>query len=551
MHVSTARHLAFRLRSFPVASAFSWLICGAAGVLFLVALWLFFRNGFASNLNSDAAVPVLLAAESSLKLSPLPDTWYYVNDDLWILSPQLFAFPFVILLGASSTALMLGNLLGLLCIVGAMSLLAHRLSGSWSIAVTLALGATAMFSSLQRDVVYVQIAYGWISAKVALLAYLVLRMSTCDSVRSGNGVRWEVVAYVMLLALLAAENPSRALAFWCVPMAVVCFMHEPEVLSRRRAVVLLIVSAIAAGSGAFLHVLLKMHLLDVIGLNAFVVRPMSEWAGNLDVLWRGLPYLIGYELVGPVSPGMPEAAVALIRTGFFTATAIGMAMAWRRSPDMRPEQILFQRIACVLLAVTLVLFAIGNLAIAAPSVRYLVPAGLLSLIAFMTRVQQGLRTDLLRSMAVMAAFVLAFCGGGALAAIHSATPVSTAGCFGPTRSCRLIAKLQQEHLSRGFASYWNANVTTLSSGGSVRVCGAALLPPLRPARWLVSRDCFDPARYAESYFYAFTKAEAQSLDRARFEAEAGAPSDVLKTDDYEIWVYRPSVDQHRLDWLSR
>ena len=388
-------------------------------------------------------------------------------------------------------------------------------------------------------------------AKLALLAFLGLRIATCESVRAKSGVRWEVIAYALLLALLAAENPPRALVFWCMPIAVVCSLHEPGIFSRRRAATLLALSAIAAGSGALLHILLRKHLQVVIGMSAFAVKPMSEWGRNLDILKQGLPLLVGHELVGPVSPTTPEIALSLIRTGFFAAAVVSMAMAWRRPPDMYAEHVLFQRLVCVLLAVTLTLFAIGNLAIGPASVRYLVPAALLSLIAFTTRVQRGLRADPLRATTVLVVFVLAFCGGGVVAASRYAAPAIAPSCIGPARSCDLVTRLQQEHLTRGFATYWNANVTTLSSGASVTVCGVVLRPPLHPFRWLVSKDCFDPTRYVGSYFYAFTKAEGQSLDHTRFEAEAGSPSDVLETDDYEIWVYRPTSERHRLGWLLR
>lgn len=528
------------------------LVCIASGITFVAGLWFFYRYGFAVALNSDAAVTALLAAESWSKASLLPNGWYYGNDDLWILSPQVFALPFVAWCGASSIALMLGNILGLACVVGALSLLAHRLTGRWTLALVLAVSACALFSPLQRDAVYVQLAYGWITAKLALLFFLSLRMIAADGRQSahGGGVRWEVCAYVVLLAVLAAESPPRAIAYWGLPVATMCFLHDADVLPRRMAARLFLLTAAAIIAGALMHSLLRKHLIVLGGMDAFAVKAMDAWGANLAMLWKGLPLLIGNEMGGLASPITPILALALVRLAFLMAIVLAMAMAWQRSPDENPAQVLFLRYTAVLMAVSLGLFIIGNLAPGPLSIRYFMPALLLSMIAFMARLLHRLHAAALRGLAYLLAFAVAFCGGGALAA-YRFTAVAPTSCIGPANICRLLVTLQHEQLSRGFATYWNANVTTLAAGSKITVCGASWQPRLSPFRWLVSKDCFDPARYTARYFYAFTKAEAQVLDRAAFEADAGSPIDVLKTAEYDIWVYQSGVGNSNLDWLRR
>ncbi len=540
----------FRVAADLIAPRF---VCGVFGIVFLAELWFFFRYGFGSLLNSDAAVTALLAEETWSKTSLLPSGWYYGNDDIWILSPQMFALPFVALLGASSIALMLGNLLGLACVGGAMALLAHRLTGRWAIALVLALGICALFSSLQRDAVYVQLAYGWITAKLALLAFLSLRIFVREEGESryGGRVRWEVFAYAALLFLLAAESPPRAIAYWCLPVAIVCFLHDADILPRRSAARLFALTAGAALAGALLHILLRQHLIVLGGANAFAVKPMDAWGSNLEVLWKGLPLLVGYEPIGLASPTTPDVALALVRLGFFVAVIVGMVMAWRRLPGENGGQVLFLRYTAVMMAVSVVLFVIGNLAVGPLSVRYLMPAALLALIAFMVRILRCLRAEPLRGLVFLTAFATAFCGGGALAAYRYKAFLGPTSCTAPAHICRLLATLRQAQLTHGFATYWNANVTTLAAASAVTVCGASLQPPLSPFRWLVSKDCFDPARYTGRYFYAFTKAEALALDHAAFEAEAGPPVDVLRTDEYDIWVYESGIGNSRLNWLLR
>lgn len=53
------------------------------------------------NIYSDSAVKFLLAEKIISVGSLIPNSWYYANGDIWILSPHLFALPAVYLFGHS------------------------------------------------------------------------------------------------------------------------------------------------------------------------------------------------------------------------------------------------------------------------------------------------------------------------------------------------------------------------------------------------------------------------------------------------------------------
>jgi hypothetical protein len=121
-------------------------------------------------------------------------------------------------------------------------------------------------------------------------------------------------------------------------------------------------------------------------------------------------------------------------------------------------------------------------------------------------------------------------------------------CGAAAHICQLQTTLLRNSLHAGYASYWNANATTLSSSKQVRVCGILLRPRLVPFRWLVSKDCFDPPQ-EERYFIVLAREERQQVDRASLVADAGAPESVITEGDYEIWVYKTA--DANLSWLSR
>jgi hypothetical protein len=151
-------------------------------------------------------------------------------------------------------------------------------------------------------------------------------------------------------------------------------------------------------------------------------------------------------------------------------------------------------------------------------------------------------------MLTTALFALTFCGGSVLTAMKLGSGPSSPDCDAPANICQLRTELLQRGLRIGYATYWNANVTTLTSQGKVTVCGVTLVPRITPFRWLVSKDCFDPPK-DDRYFIAMTRAEAAQIDRDALIAETGPPDEVARGAAYEIWIYR--TEQSRLSWLSR
>src|SRR4051812_31866503 len=138
------------------------LISLAACALFVAgAIFFYFGPEFAATLNSDAAVPVLLAEEVLRTDRPVPSTWYFGNDEIWTLAPHLFAIPFVATIGVSTLALKLGNLLCLGVMVSFFGLSIHRVVRYWPYAILVTAGVFAAFSGLQEGTVYSQTAYGW------------------------------------------------------------------------------------------------------------------------------------------------------------------------------------------------------------------------------------------------------------------------------------------------------------------------------------------------------------------------------------------------------
>ena len=525
-----------------------WILCAVSiALLVFAALRFFFGGGFDALLSSDASVPALLAEEMLRSRSLLPDTWYFANDEIWTLSPHVFVLPFVALLGVSPLALKIGNLLVIGATLGLVALLLRRVTGSWPFSVTIACSLLACFSELEAAVVYVQTAYGWFCAQLALLTWLALRMND-DRASAARQPVWITTLYVLFVLAFGASSPLRVLVYWMVPLAIVSIAFR---LAERQSVVSkpLVLGCAALAAGVALHWILDRQLLTVAGTTADLVGPPRQWMRNLAALARDVPVLAGSQSTWS-QLATPSSVAGIVRNAFMVLAPIVAVLAWRRSATGHVEDRLFMRLAGAMLVVVIGAFALRPRSGDSASIRYLVPQLLLGLAALMAWLWRRWGASSRRLIAVTALFVLAFGGGGALLAtkLASASGSAPSDCGASVSICRLQASLLEHGLHKGYATYWNAGVTTLASRARVTVCGIVLKPRIAPFRWLVSKDCFDPPR-EDRYFIALSANDREGLDRNALIAETGPPDEIVKDGAFEILIYETM--RSRLAWLSR
>ena len=520
------------------------LISATACVLFVAgAIAFYFGPIFASWLNSDAAVPLLLANEILKTGLPVPSSWYFGNDEIWTLAPQVFAMPFVATLGISALALKLGNLLCLGVAVSFVTLSLHRVTRSWPFAILVAAGVLAPFSALQEAAVYSQTAYGWFTAQFALLIYLAIRMQDergGEPWRLFGRVPWTAALYVLFLANLAIDSPMRAGAYWVLPVLAVTLAFP---ISRMRSRALIAWTVVAFLVGAWLHYVISKHVLSDAGVTRRLLN-IDEWRTNLARIWVGLPMLTGWMQA-------PYASVfgVLDRARFcvMALAAFVVLLAPAGNGEGSAECRFFARVAGVMLLVVFVVLTVGRLNVDPSCDRYLLAPALLSLAAFMAILWCRFRSNSRSIAAIAGIFVLMFCGAAVMRVSRLGSIAFDRPCDAPANACRLESVLAKTGLRRGFATYWKGNLTTVISEGRIETCGVSLKPQLAPFRWLVSKDCFDPP--ADRYFLALTQPEIAAVGRPLLISEAGAPEQIVTADEYEIWIY--SAASAKLDWLRR
>jgi len=304
-----------------------------------------------------------------------------------------------------------------------------------------------------------------------LLTWLVLERSR---------PRWYVpVAASVLLAWSMVGDPL-VLVIAILPLIVVCAVRlGQQLLARRRT---------GAGWGGFVRerwyeIALAggaiaaaavgeavPRLIDALG--GFSTVPVNSQAAslaliagrNLRVTGQGL-LLLG----GAYFPGLPSGAstwfVALHIVGVALASCAVAVTAWRffRGEALVP-QLLFAGIV-----INVAAFAAGTYAVSLPNIREIAPV--LPFAAVLAgRQLPGLLTSgwlfagrRRARRAVFAALGVVLAGYVAGLGLELTTPPA------PPQNAPLTAWLESRHLGTGLSGYWQSNVVTLTSGGTVAV----------------------------------------------------------------------------------
>ena len=279
--------------------------------------------------------------------------------------------------------------------------------------------------------------------------------------------RWPTAARAGLLLAVATVADKIALVDAVVPLAFVALVHA--VWTRRRADGRFELGlAVAAGGGAA-AALLALTLIGRAG--GFTLLPVetalsgpSSVPAHLTLAWHGLLSLYGADVTA-AAPGLPTVLACLHAPGIALAVGAFAVVAWHV-----PHQ---QDLVSDVLAVAIVINLAGFAASVIPATPFdtreiaaLLPFG--AVLAGRVFGPWLARPRPWRAALAMAgACQLAALGWGA-AQPPAADPELT-----------LAGWLSAHHLTRGLGTFSNSNLTTLDSGGAVRLLSVSWLPPPR------------------------------------------------------------------------
>jgi hypothetical protein len=394
---------------------------------------------------------------------------------------------------------------------------------------------------------YGQVSYGYIVYMNCFALWGGLRFMRRGS--AGHAVDWPGASAIIAVSMLLAwNNPQRALVTLAVPFTLAL---AAVAWPARRNVVCppVLIMAVAMAVGALCH-------LAVLG------KPVQMNAGVAQALWLEPGQILrnaSYTVLGALAHlgEIPPAGASVVSAwGVYAAVRMvvaacllgGIVMALRHActaPEAPLRLVGGMTLASAALVLLFHLFTtVPDMNAPLISARYMVPAiygGLLLL-----------PLALSRSRVVAASLVLASAMAGMTLVVPGVLANGTGlvhGIYNVGLKSLVTPYLQAQGLHYGYATYWNAGVHTVVSGGDVKVRQVVLDMGLPlPMLHLASRRWYRPSEWQGESFLMLEESELAGLDRAALDHALGPPSRILHHDRLTILVYPFNLSGRLAAW---
>ena len=432
-------------------------------------------------IHSDAAAAPLLAQEILASGQLIPEGWYHVNSDVWILNRQMLILPYVWLFGQGQLAYLAMQLsFVVLCVASCLYVLRPILSRPSHLFVATCFMAVP-FSVQFYFHNYGEIAYGPILLVMFLSASLVARAATAR-----QPVSLALVLLFGLTFLVAASSPSRHIAYILMPV-VLTFGVLWAARLRWISVIGVMLAALVLGrvwNQALLSDLYRSHR----GSGYTLQNPL-DWPGDLFDVLKGM-----FDLIDLVAWSGPGGWGLWVLSALYTLVLLGgtiwaARILWRKAMHLFETRRLadpkwLYRNIFILCALFSLLAVIGALVVtnAPEDARiFLPPFFMLGFVLF------AIFTPLAFRNARVGLFYLILLSVPILFELNFRIPFHR-----EQDTLALAEKLKSHGVEFGYATnFWRANQTTLVSDGAVT------LRPVRfrdnliyPYRGLAHRDWF-------------------------------------------------------------
>jgi hypothetical protein len=512
----------------------------ATALIFAAVAVYIFGFRFFAWLESDATVPVLLAAKALHAKSLVVSDWYYANGDLWVLAPHLFAILPVAILGAGPPALLVGNLMGFALELFVLVKVYRRYCDASWIAWFAAIATLAAWSKSHIAYEYIQLSYGLSTVLYIVTFHMFARLGTDETIRRG---RW--VAIGLFIAVITINNPTRSLVFLFAPLLVgIAWPWRGFAMRRRLSLAAVATMGWAIGWAGYTYWLSPfVAWSSPRGHVGFVIGGLKQIEANLSMFGRGIVILCagggGFETAVKSGVWIPGALILVGALALVTREALS-----REWTPLRWMSVVVVGQFGIVLGPLL----IGNVLDYPEASRYLM-ASLVSLVGLAVILAVRTYADKVgvwwRRLAI--AWLVAVPVGALVAVPDVAPPSPVIRMWPDAPELQKIAdELVRRHLTHGFAERLSANVLTLDSGGKALTCRTTMYDVLMPQRWLASTSCYDPATFPDRFFVVSYQDEFELGT-----LHATLPTELESFhvgDTYEVHVYR--TKDVPLNWLD-
>jgi len=538
----------------------SLAIVAVAFLAVLAILLMFVLHFHRAYFTSDDAVVNMLAGSMGEQGRLLPEGWVNNNGDLMMPSAALVVAPLLRWMPNGFRAHSIAGGLAVVCLLAALMGLLRILKMPWIVVLVVATLLASGISYQFGNFVFAQTTYFWWPVGFLFGALLICAdrrvmarpfpnawIGTASLFAAVFSISFANPQRGLLMLVLPLYAFDRALAAARIPRGETNWIRRWCHLSGfgDRMTISLAASFAAA--------LITYETLKFSGVTESVYNAaglhLADWKGvwrHAEIFATGWFFYLGAE---PFSNGLNPAIEGVLRLvrGVFAVglTLVGLREIWCLPSQRDPvRRALVVALLVAFVPVLIIYLAFDPLAIDYGTTRYFQVAIfiLLVLAAFQLR-------DFDRAMPRFATWVLAV---AALLLVPVSAqrflPLAKLGsaAFWDVTNVRVesvAAVLRREGLRWGYASWWNAGVTTVLSESAVHISPVEFLSSgvVSAGPVMTSHDWYRPARWKDETFLLLSPGEADAAKLVMLAATLGEPKRMVESGGYRVQVYDHNI----------
>ena len=504
---------AARVRQAISAGAAGFAI-GTAAYFILFCLRLCFNSDYADSLiwtqASAESLSVFNPDYAYACLLPFGGTWVFL--------------PFYWMFGVSMTTEICGMLLFVALFSAALLFLCRSLKWSWcwsTLTLAVLLGVVCSTAKL-RELFFGHIIYYSLGAVFWFVGLgLLLRLESCRE--NGGSAKKETGLLIVTAVwfLLCATNRTQALVTFVLPVLAAEVLLLPSApkgsrllsAERKRWISPLLIAGLSAGAGLLLGAVLTRNFHASYELAFSTFSPSNEWADHArSVLPSWLALVSGNTVDSGMSLTSGEGLLNVIRILASLLLLSLPAIACFFFPKFSRGEKRLLIVHWVTTALVLFAYIFGLLYNANWRLSPIVVTATVTSVAFVRFVWRQYRPH--RIAACLLAGVIAFAAIGLVGTLKIDTSPEKG-----SRESQLAAYLQEQGVTYGYATFWNAGAVTVLTDSQVKVRSVEISAgDLAPYIYNAANAWYAGQGDSERYFVLLTDAELAQLSDAAKDA---------------------------------
>ena len=519
-------------------------------------IWYIFE-GYQYLFHSDSAAKVLIAREIIETGQYFPSDWNYVNKDLFVLFGHTFIIP---LLNYFPAGFFVHSISGMISAV-------LVLTGAWFITGMLELNKIqrsmivliimAGISGFMAECLYGQVSYGMIFISTCFSIYfswLFLSSVGAKRLLAGGGL-------IVVLVLAFWQNPLRAAVCYMLPLLStviyigISLKMKDEIADNTHRVYwyLVIVIFVSAGIGTALSKQTLLLVNNIPGVGSVRWLSIEGMVSNLSHTLKGFLGIFGG--IPRVNKSVSSLFGLYEMVRFCAAVALLVLMPLSMYSALKNSSVSIRFLAAFTMSSSLLVFilqiatTVPDMADPVQSARYLIPSLLLLFILVLSRSVND-KVKSFSSLIYLGVLVVFITSAYPTYVMSNLSNGMSYGMKGQHHNQRkgVNSCLIENELKYGYASYWNAGVTTVLTDERVQVRQIHIGGLPVPMRHLSSNRWYRADAWKQETFLMLTDEEKQLIDWAAMAQYGSVPVREFKCDPFTIYVFKDNLAKNLPGW---